>query len=437
MNGDIQTRDKHFTLKGWHIALATLIMLVGLISLYLVVRKNKVEGRVQALRAAGYPTTFAELAEYRKLPEGAENAAEVYTRAFAAFVAPVEEANVPLLGKAKLPDRGTPLSEPMAKAISTCLASNQQCLALLHEAAGIEHCHYDWDYRQFMSQAQDWRHCAQLLKLAAIYHAHRGGTDAALACMNDGLQLSDSLGREPALISHLVRIAGIGVALSGLEYSLSLTAFTDQQLREIGEALARTGGTLDLTEVLVTERCFMIEACRDPSRLGPSGQSIPVRMFPGMRGTWLADTLDYMEDCIEAAKLPPMERLKRFRQIRDEIQQLSFLHVMIKMTGPAMTRVAELDLRARAHLDLARTALAIERYRLATGKVPEQLEELVPQYLEQVPVDPFDGRPIRYRRTDPGYLLYSVDTDGQDHGGRERSDAQQGEPYDWCFIVTR
>jgi len=54
-----------------------------------------------------------------------------------------------------------------------------------------------------------------------------------------------------------------------------------------------------------------------------------------------------------------------------------------------------------------------------------------------VPVDPFDGRPIRYRRTDPGYLLYSVDTDGQDHGGRERSDAQQGEPYDWCFIVTR
>jgi hypothetical protein len=156
-----------------------------------------------------------------------------------------------------------------------------------------------------------------------------------------------------------------------------------------------------------------------------------------MRQTWLSDILDSMEAQIEASQLPPVERLRRFRRIRDEIQQLSFLHLMTKQTAPALTRVAELDLRARAHLELAKTALAIERYRLARGKLPERLEELVPQYLQAVPSDPFDGNPIRYRPTDPGYCLYSVSDDGQDNSGKEKTDVPSGAPYDWCFIVTR
>jgi len=435
MNEDIQMRDRHFTLKGWHIALAVLIVLVGLIGLYFVVCRSKVEQRLEALRAAGYPTSFAELAEHTKLPDGVANAAEVYARAFAAFVPPVEEANVPLLGKARLPDRGTPLAAPAAKAISMCLASNQQCLALLHEAAGIEHCRYDWDYGQVMPHTQEMKRCAQLLSLGAAFHTQEGDTDAAVVCIRDGLRLSDSLHREPALINHLVRIAFIGVALGGLERSWNLTTFTGQQLTVIGDALSRTAGALDFTQALVTERCRMIEACRNPSLL--TDPSVPVRLFPGLRGTWLADTLDGMEDRIEASRQPPAERLRRFRKADDEIRQLSFLHVMIKNVTPAMTRVAELDLRLRAHLDLAKAALAVERYRLATGKVPEQLAELVPQYLDHVPIDPFDGQPIRYRRTNPGYFLYSTDIDGQDNGGRERSDKDHSAPYDLCFIVTR
>jgi hypothetical protein len=60
-----------------------------------------------------------------------------------------------------------------------------------------------------------------------------------------------------------------------------------------------------------------------------------------------------------------------------------------------------------------------------------------PQTDPEVPIDPFDGQPVRYRCTDPGYVLYSILEDGQDNGGRERGDVQSGEPYDWCFIVTR
>jgi len=439
MNDNGKGRSGRFTLTGWHVTIAVIVALAGLIALYIVVVRNRLNHRLEALRAAGYPTTLAELAEYNRLTAGA-NAAGMYTGAFAAYVPPVDGPNTPYLGAAQLPDRGKPLPEPMVKAISECMASNRQCLSLLHKAAGIQDCDYDWDLRQSaagLPQLADVRHCAQLLVLGAIYHSHVGDPNAVVQCIQDGLRLADSLRREPALITYLVRIACIAMSLKGLEQGLSVTAFTDGQLKELDDALAAAAATLDLAQTMITERCLMIETCRDPSVGFGSGQGAGPRMLPGMTRTGIVDILNYMDDCIEASKRPPTQRRAGFREATKKVEDLSFLHVMIKLLAPAMGRVAELDLRARAHLDLARTALAIERYRLVTGKVPERLEELVPQYLKEAPTDPFDGQPIRYMRTDPGYRLYSILEDGQDNGGKEKAEVNRGEPYDWPFIVTR
>jgi hypothetical protein len=186
---------------------------------------------------------------------------------------------------------------------------------------------------------------------------------------------------------------------------------------------------------MINERCFMIEHIRDPSLSGALGTPMP--RIPVLGGIGLADILDYMADCIEASKLPPAQRPARFREIGKELEDLSFLHVVVKILAPALGRVAELDLRCRVDLDLARTVLAIERYRLANGTVPEDLKALVPTYLDQVPIDFQDGQPLRYLRTDTGYRVYSVFEDGQDHGGKHRDEVNKGDPHDWPFIVTR
>jgi hypothetical protein len=83
--------------------------------------------------------------------------------------------------------------------------------------------------------------------------------------------------------------------------------------------------------------------------------------------------------------------------------------------GAAIPRFADTD----AHLKLALTALAIEQFRDEQGHVPEKIEELQPKFLEEVPEDPFDGEPVRYRRLQKGYVLYSVGRDRQDNGGKE------------------
>jgi hypothetical protein len=428
-----------FIRKPWRLVLLFLVVLVGLIAVLVVVHRDDVERRLAALRAAGYPTSFAELAEYHKLPAGTPNAADVYERAFRAFVPPVNSVDVPQFGPATLPERGAPLPEPTAKAVAKLLADNQPCLALLHRAAGIERCRYDWDYRNLATGTQfmDIRQCIRLLYLGALSQAHAGDPNGAVGRIRDGLALANSLRDEPALIGYLVRVACLGLTLNGLERSLSLTAFTDAQLQELGETLTATAGALDLTQAMVAERCFMIEMSRDPSLQGGAGGAAPVRMPPVLGKMWLLDALDYMADIIDASRLPPPERPGRFRALEQQVQRLSFLHVMVKSLAPALTRLPVLDLRARVHLGLARTALAAERYRLATGRVPDRLEDLVPQYLDRVPTDLFDGRPIRYERLARGYVVYSVNEDGYDDGGRERDPKNRDVLADLPFVVVR
>ncbi|HEV2327184.1 MAG TPA: hypothetical protein VGY56_00165 [Verrucomicrobiae bacterium] len=45
------------------------------------------------------------------------------------------------------------------------------------------------------------------------------------------------------------------------------------------------------------------------------------------------------------------------------------------------------------------------------------LTALVPAYLPAIPLDPVDGKPLRYRRNGDGtYLPYSVSPNGRDDG---------------------
>ena len=110
------------------------------------------------------------------------------------------------------------------------------------------------------------------------------------------------------------------------------------------------------------------------------------------------------------------------------------------MLLPALGSAIIKEAKGLAQVYSAQTALAVERFRLAHGTLPERLDALVPQFVSAVPADPFDGQPLRYHRFERGYVIYSVGEDGEDNGGRERpADAKSSDktPYDITFTVER
>ena len=89
------------------------------------------------------------------------------------------------------------------------------------------------------------------------------------------------------------------------------------------------------------------------------------------------------------------------------------------------TRPAIQQLDATRHSDDCRFAVltvlfAAQEYQRDNGQFPASIEELVPNYLDQVPFDPMDsaGKPLRYRReADGAAVVWGVGRNGTDDDG--------------------
>jgi hypothetical protein len=85
---------------------------------------------------------------------------------------------------------------------------------------------------------------------------------------------------------------------------------------------------------------------------------------------------------------------------------------------PAVPSIAERSFRCRAERDALITTLALLRYQSVTGGFPAALEPLVSEaYMAQLPRDPYNDKPLVYRRTEDGFTLYSIGTDFRDDNG--------------------
>jgi len=72
-----------------------------------------------------------------------------------------------------------------------------------------------------------------------------------------------------------------------------------------------------------------------------------------------------------------------------------------------------------AQVRLTRTSLLLRAWTLEHGgQLPDSLEALVPEYLPELPVDPYDGKPLRYDQA----KLWSVGGDLKDDGGEMNND---------------
>ena len=72
----------------------------------------------------------------------------------------------------------------------------------------------------------------------------------------------------------------------------------------------------------------------------------------------------------------------------------------------------------RAKYDATRTIVALLRYKAEYGQFPDSLDELVPEYLKAVPLDPFGPGPLTYKRQGDDFILYSWGLNFKDDDGR-------------------
>jgi hypothetical protein len=85
----------------------------------------------------------------------------------------------------------------------------------------------------------------------------------------------------------------------------------------------------------------------------------------------------------------------------------------------------EMDHRMPTSQRLLCTDFALRLYREDHGRFPHQLSELVPKYLDAVPIDPYCDKPLVYKATDGKYRLYTVWFNGLDDGGKTGAEPEE------------
>ena len=73
--------------------------------------------------------------------------------------------------------------------------------------------------------------------------------------------------------------------------------------------------------------------------------------------------------------------------------------------------------RMDTELRVLQIRAAIALYQRQHANLPETLDALCPQFLPKVPLDPFSDKPLRYRITEKGWVVWSVGRDLTDTGG--------------------
>ena len=292
----------------------------------------------------------------------------------------------------------------------------------------------------------------QALALQATYEAEIGHPQRATTALVRGFQIARLPGHK-AMLSAVGQLAGESVMLRALERTLNRILLTDDNLRRLDEALTRPNDPM--REAMLTERAFQIYMWNDPAYLWNDPAATPLelgrvsvanptlnhaqdqvrRLLRGYGGR--LRLLDRWADRVAATRLPMREQLAAIAASQSSLPQMSASrskladrvrrcwdtdYALLGLTEPKLIALFSENAFDRAGLANAQAAVAVERWRLAhPGRLPDALSELVPAYLTAVPLDPFDGQPVRYKKLPVGYVVYSVGLGWTDQGERTGS----------------
>ena len=428
------------------VAAVIVLVLAGGFAAWRVHCSALVREQLEAIQAAGYAVTLEELdARY---PVPVENTADVYWQAFDNYVEASEEegALLPIVGEAALPPLGTPMPEEMRRPVEQYVAANREALDLLHKAGQMKECRFAGDLTMgadlLLPHLEKLRQGARMLSAEALMYAERGDGARAMASVRSSLAIGRFLSGEPTMLDLLVHVAADAITIDALERVMSLIPIPEEDAVNLQDALAGNEVPDQLARCLAGEIFFQHWFFTRPLSERASGLGIARPYVLLLDATGLSDIdfatcLGLMREIVGVAEKPHPDRLRAMRafDLDNRIESLPNSYMMTRRLMPTCVRATEEDAKDAARLRAARVALAVERYRRTRGPLPETLSDLVPDFLDAVPQDPFDGEPLRYKRLEVGYVVYSVGPNEADDGGNGRM--VEGEDYDVTFTVAR
>jgi len=403
-----------------------------------------VEAKLAQLRADGVPVTAEEIGRALPDPPPERDARFLLAEAFNFSPGPVTR-NVPVLSEA-MPRRGAPIPEEMMQDMEAFLVNSDRLLAAIPDDLTGLRFSVGWTNgftNLLPSVLIDVRQLQQRLAVKTLYESGRGDGPRAARSLQKGFALTASLNGD-SLVDAMIRVACAGLMCDAAEQALNRVQFTTEDLQNI-DAQVKPERIDDFSITFMVERHLGVLTFNHmhESTRGLRGMFINlVQRFKGGNKPAYRDEdyllfLNFNEQQIKLHSRPLLERVRGYEQLTSSFATNARSQTA-NMVMPSWSKAMRTAAETKARLVALKTALAIERFRLANGNaLPATLDALVPNYCPSLPRDPFDEQPLRYKKLARGYVVYSIGADGIDNAGAERTNRKNMSDYDLTITVER
>lgn len=416
------------TKRGWKrlgIGLALLVAVALVINGLLAWRAEwRLRSRLAAIRAAGDPASIAELAP-PPIPDD-ENAAAIMERVRPRLNEFGEEYGRFFnteLGKQydAAGDIGEPATKEQIEAIRAILAKYADVEESLKKASECEkfasRLNFSLDHTKFIEQLidkiQNGRTAARLLAWRGEVLLEDGQHERAIEQGMQTLRLARLHEHEPTLVTFLVAIAMRGRANEQIYDALATGPVSPELHKALEEELARQDDPKRFVRVLKGERAVGGDWIHSQLAIAPP---IIAHMFGWPMKGFQIGVLDAMAEYIQLAELPWYEVRKRLGIVDETTPLPSTGHgVLADLLIPALKAGYQANARSLAVSRALRINNALREFAEKNGREAKGLEDL--SLPSEAMVDPYSGEPLKLKRTDDGWIVYSVMENGVDDGG--------------------
>jgi hypothetical protein len=350
--------------------------------------------------------------------DGAENAARVYAEAAKEIGEAVPTHPVPWL------------TDPKDSELVALVKQHEHTLTLLRQAAAMPRCNFDrrrslLDAVSNPPERLQLRRALMLLAADARFQAAQGkltrafeNVSAMLGIIRHGSELGLLWGSEREAWRTLEDV--LRLAPAGKE---PLPALTLPELPSLVRKIREEQTLLGMImPAVASQPDLVLEEIRRND--GPWAEwlleaaVVPARVF------LVPDDLAEMRRLIAYYQNAPRsareESPKDWAALRQSVQTDPTSLYGLVFTRPKFEKLL-IDGSALATLrQTGRAGLAAAAYQRKHGRYPERLEQLAPEFLPAMPVDPRDGQPLRIRHFAEGAVIYGPQDGTAAEGGTRR-----------------
>lgn len=407
---------------------------------------SRLEVELKGAKADGFPLTVEELKDKIKI-DPSQNAASDLRQAFAVYkawaVTDEGKKDGKLVGRAY---NASSLNLDQVETVGASLSQLSTYFHVLENATKKSGLDYERDWAKGPAlnfpEIGDERSAVSFVLIKARYDLLQGRVKQTLSDLDIGAKLSRLIGKDPSVISYLIQCQAAGQVCSVADMVIRHFPGDLSVLNSCRQCLEELNLRLDLrkplwAEFLMARIAVKILATGGARAIfGNESDQVLVRIaqFAPARTAYELRLVQVHREvgrafANNAGSIPrTQDALAKIQASVEKKSKSDWSYGLVESISPIFTGLPTAVGEAEAKRNVLLSAIDVLESKATSGHFPEKRIGTTGHWL-----DPFMDKPLIYRSSPGGFIVYSLGPDKKDDSGRPRSRKYSDYSYDISF----